>query len=109
MRYNSHNKILAQGNSKSKYKCCGELRTLMILRVNYSLSILSHERKNKNESILKREIRNDIEMGCNVPWHVTSIYRAMHQIALPFETKVFHQAKLMNQSNVSPSKAYESK
>ena len=41
--------------------------------------------------------------------HATSIYRVMHQTAPPFEIKMFYQAKLMNQSNVSPSKAYKSK
>ena len=50
-----------------------------------------------------------MEMGWNVPWHATSIYRAMHQTIPPFKTKVFHHAKLMNQSNVPPSKTYEPK
>ena len=49
-----------------------------------------------------------MEMGWIVSWHATSICRAMHQTIPSFETKVFQQAKLMNQSIVSPSKAYES-
>ena len=62
-----------------------------------TLSILSHERKNKNESILKRGIINDITFGWNVPSHATSIYRAMHQTIPHLKQKC------------SPSKAYESK
>ena len=38
----------------------------------------------------------------------TSIYRAMHQTTPSFETKMFHLTKLINQSNVSPSKANQS-
>ena len=53
-----------------------------------------------------------MDMGWNVPWHATSIYRVVHETIPPFETKVFHQtklfhqARLMKQSNVSPNKAF---
>ena len=50
-----------------------------------------------------------MEMGWNVPRHATFFYRAMHQTTPPFVIKMFYQAKLMNQINVSSNKAYESK
>ena len=50
---------------------------------------------------LREQIKNDMEMGCIVPWHASPIYRAMHQTTPPFETNVFHQVKLMNHSNDS--------
>ena len=49
-----------------KYQCCNELCTLMNWEL-ITLSLLSLERKNKNESILKREIINVMENGVECP------------------------------------------
>ena len=73
----------------------------MILRFNYSLNIISCKEETRMRKFLRKKLKNDVEMGWIVPWHASSIYSGKHLSTPPFETNVFYQTKLMNQSNDS--------